>query len=152
MDVTFPYTVAVKLPSDPEVIPAVRKFMSEALLVSGFSAKFAFRTEIIVDAVCNNAIVYGSENDLNCEIEVACKVYEDRVEVVVKDKGGSKANVERLKEAVSKASKSAVPLTNYDSIGMGLEIVKLLSENIELDVDTNNLTTIRVIRKREDIV
>jgi anti-sigma regulatory factor (Ser/Thr protein kinase) len=151
MNLLLPYVIGIKLPGDLDVIPAIRKFVSEALQVSGFSAKFAFRTEIIVDAVCNNAITYGSEGDADNEIEVSCKVHEDRVEVVVKDRGGSTENIERLREAVN-SSKEGLLFADRESGGMGLEIVKLLSETIELDVDENNLTSIRVIRKREDNV
>jgi anti-sigma regulatory factor (Ser/Thr protein kinase) len=149
MDIIFPYTVRVKLPSDLEVIPPIRKLISEMLVVSGFSAKFAFRSEIIVDAICNNAISYGSSGDAENEIEVCCEVHSDRFEVIVKDKGGSVSNVERLKDAVRSAGK--VPLDDFESPGMGLEIVRLLSETMELSVDENNLTSIHVVRKREDV-
>jgi len=146
-EVNFPYTVKVKLPSDLEVIPPVRKFISEVLQVSGFSAKFAFRSEVIVDAICNNAITHGNGSDADSEIEVRMVVYADRVEVVVKDKGGSAVHLERLKDAVCKEK---TPLTACETAGMGLEIVKLLSETIELSVDENNVTSIHVVRKRED--
>jgi len=151
MDLTFPYTIRVRLPSDLEVIPSMRKFISEVLQVSGFSAKFAFRSEIIVDAICNNAITHGSGEDASSEIEVVCEIHADRMEVVVKDRGGSAANIERLREAVRRGGIGA-PL-NYEAgtAGMGLEIVKLLSETIELNVDENNLTSIHVVRKREDV-
>ncbi|MCL2182394.1 MAG: ATP-binding protein [Chitinispirillia bacterium] len=150
MDVTFPYTIRVKLPSDLEVIPPIRKFISEILVVSGFSAKFAFRSEIIVDAICNNAISYGSAGEAESEIEVSCEVYSDRFEVVVKDGGGSAPNIERLKEAIgARGAKS--PIEEIESTGMGLEIVRLLSETMELSVDENNLTSIHVVRKREDV-
>ncbi|MCL2219209.1 MAG: ATP-binding protein [Chitinispirillia bacterium] len=154
MDIKFPYTIRVKLPSDLEVIPPIRKFISEILLVSGFSAKFAFRSEIIVDAICNNAITHGSGCDAENEIEVSCEVHSDRFEVVVKDRGGSASNIERLKEAVragKKGGKGGALAEDYDTSGMGLEIVKLLSETIELSVDENNLTSIHVVRKREDV-
>jgi anti-sigma regulatory factor (Ser/Thr protein kinase) len=150
MDVTFPYAIKVKLPSDLEVIPPIRKFISEVLQVSGFSAKFAFRSEIIVDAICNNAITHGSGGSAECEIEVVCEVHSDRMEVVVKDRGGSSANIERLREAVCGAKTDATSIAECEPAGMGLEIVKLLSETIELSVDENNLTSIHVVRKRED--
>jgi serine/threonine-protein kinase RsbW len=149
MDLGFPYTITVKLPSDLEIIPSIRKFVSEVLQVSGFSAKFAFRSEIIVDAICNNAITYGSRGDTDSEIEVSCEVHSDRMEVVVKDRGGSSAHIKRLKEAVRR-NRLGLPLTRDDSTGMGLEIVKLLSETIEFCVDENNLTSVHVVRKRED--
>lgn len=153
MSMSFPYTVTVKLPSDLEVIPSIRKFVSEILQVSGFSAKFAFRSEVIVDAICNNAITYGSGGDGDSEIEVICEIHEDRMEVMVKDKGGTPEHLKRLKEAVQKSTPKArdIPaMMGEVPTGMGLEIVKLLSEKIEFHVDENNVTSVHVVRKRED--
>jgi len=150
MELALPYTITLKLPSDLEIIPSIRKFVSEVLQVSGFSAKFAFRAEVIVDAICNNAICYGSEGSADSEVEVDCQIHSDRMEVVVKDRGGSAANIKRLQEAVGK-NKPGLPL-NGEISGMGLEIVKLLSETIEFSVDENNLTSVHVVRKREDAV
>ncbi|MDR0330584.1 MAG: ATP-binding protein [Chitinispirillales bacterium] len=150
MELTFPYTISVRLPSDLEIIPSIRKFVSEVLQVSGFSAKFAFRSEIIVDAICNNAITYGSEGGAESEVEASCVIYEDRMEIVVKDSGGTLTNIERLKDAVRR-SRLGLPLSDYGPSGMGLEIVKLLSETIELNVDENNVTSIHVVRKREEV-
>ena len=149
MELALPYTITVKLPSDLEIIPSIRKFVSEVLQVSGFSAKFAFRAEVIVDAICNNAICYGSGGDTDSEVEVDCEIHGDRMEVVVKDRGGSASNIKRLQEAV-RGDRSELPLTG-DASGMGLEIVKLLSETIEFNVDENNLTSVHVVRKREDV-
>lgn len=148
MELTFPYTISVRLPSDLEIIPSIRKFVSEVLQVSGFSAKFAFRSEIIVDAICNNAITHGSAGT-DSDVELSCVVYSDRVEVVVKDRGGSSADIEKLKEAVHR-NRLGLPFSDYESSGMGLGIVKLLSETIDLKVDENNVTSIHVVRKRED--
>jgi len=149
MQLTFPYTISVRLPSDLEVIPSIRKFVSEVLQVSGFSAKFAFRSEIIVDAICNNAITHGSAGSADSEVELSCSIFKDRMEVVVKDSGGTSANIEKLKEAVRR-SRVGLPISDYESGGMGLGIVKLLSETIELKVDENNVTSIHVVRRRED--
>jgi len=147
---TFPYTISVRLPSDLEIIPSIRKFVSEVLQVSGFSAKFAFRSEIIVDAICNNAITHGSSGGVDGEVELSCVIHGDRLEVVVRDNGGSSADIERLKEAVRR-TRLGLPLPDYDSGGMGLEIVKLLSETIDINVDENNVTSIHVVRRREDV-
>jgi len=149
MELTFPYTIKVKLPGDLEIIPSIRKFVSEVLQMSGFSAKFAFRSEIIVDAICNNAITHGSAGNADSEVELSCIVYGDRMEVVVKDSGGSPADIERLKDAVRR-NRFGLSLPDYESGGMGLEIVKLLSETIDLEVGENNVTSIHVVRKRED--
>ncbi|MFP4015131.1 MAG: ATP-binding protein [Chitinispirillaceae bacterium] len=144
MDLKFPYQVKVKLPSDLEYIPSIRKFVSEVLQVSGFSSKFAFRSEIIVDEICNNAINYGNENKGDSEVELICEIHEERIELLVKDEGGNSVHTERLKQAV----KSNEGTENENQLG--LEIVKMLSEKIDLKIDEkNNVTSIHVIRKRE---
>lgn len=154
MEMKCPYTIAISLPSDLEVIPAVRKFISEVLVVSGFSQKFAFRTEIIVDAVCNNAINYGCENETNGgnedDVNVKCVVHDDRVEIVVKDKGGNEANIEKLREAINRSGAESAENAAAGHIGMGLEIVKLLAETVEMRMCDNNLTSIHVISRRGD--
>lgn len=153
MTIKCPYTIAISLPSDLEVIPSVRKFISEALVVSGFSQKFAFRTEIIVDAVCNNAINYGCENETDGsedDIKVKCVVHDDRVEIVVKDKGGNETNIEKLREAINRSGAESAETAVAGNIGMGLEIVKLLAETVEMRMTDDNLTSIHVISRRGD--
>ena len=145
MELDYPYKITVKLPGDLEYIPSIRKFVSEVLQVSGFSSKFAFRSEIIVDEICNNAVSYGSDNELGSEVELICEIFKDRIEFVVKDKGGKSIHTDRLKDAINKKSKSET----FDPFGLGLEIVKMLSESIKFEIGDNNVTSIHIVRKRE---
>lgn len=146
MNIGFPFTVNVRFPGDLEYIPAVRKFIAELLQVSNFSPKFAYRSEIIVDEICNNAVVYGCQTE-EAEIELGNTVYDDRIEFNIKDEGGTKDNLKRLKKAVKiredKTGDSSKP-------GLGLEIVRMLSERLDVLIDDENLTSVRVVRKRED--
>jgi len=63
----------------------------------------------------------------------------------VKDRGGSTVHTDRLKDAITKEQGKTL-----DQFGLGLEIVKMLSESIVLSVDENNVTSIHVVRKREE--
>ncbi len=147
MDLEFPYKITLKIPGDLEYIPAIRKFVSEVLQVSGFSSKFAFRSEIIVDEICNNAVSYGSDGQNDSEVELVCEIYQDRIELIIKDKGGKSVNTEKLKKSIEQKGDTE----HVDQLGLGLEIVKMLSEKIELEVDENNVTSIHVVRKRETV-
>lgn len=148
MERACPYKITVKLPSDLEVIPSIRKFVSETLVACGFSTKFAFRSEIIIDEICNNAISYGSNGDTEKEIELCCEIHEDRMEMLVKDRGNSQLHTDRLREAVNR-NRLGLPI-EYEDSRLGLEIVKLLSETIEFNVDENNVTSIHAVRRREE--
>jgi hypothetical protein len=58
-----------------------------------------------------------------------------------------------LKKAMRMAAvKPAESLMDKDdNRGLGLEIVRLLSEDLKLEIGDDNMTTVRVVRKREDV-
>ncbi len=145
-DIQFPFTVKVRFPGDLEYIPPVRKFIAELLQVSNFSSKFAYRSEIIVDEICNNAVVYGCRTQ-DAEIELSSIIFEDRIEFTIRDEGGTKENVRQLRAAVDSpenAENEAVPK------GLGLEIVRMLSARLDVLIDEDNVTSVHIVRKRED--
>ncbi|MGA2506747.1 MAG: ATP-binding protein [Chitinispirillaceae bacterium] len=136
-----PYRIAASFPGELEYIPLVRKLISDILQVLHFSAKFTFRSEFIVDELCNNAVTYGSGVDRSM-VDLVCETYIDRVEFTVKDRGGSSENIKRLRQAIA-----AEPLGK----GGGLELVRMLAEKVTCSIDEKNLTQIHVVRKREGI-
>lgn len=151
MDDKNPYIFKVKFPSDLDYIAPVRKFVAETLAVTKFSPKFAYRSEVIVDEICHNAIIHGSRS-VDATVEMECSIFPDRFEFHVNDQGGKKEDLDRLKSAVKKADKRADELTeDKEGRGLGLEIVRLLSEEVKMEVGQGNTTRVRVVRKREDL-
>jgi anti-sigma regulatory factor (Ser/Thr protein kinase) len=145
MNISFPYKLAVRFPGDLDYIPSIRKLISEVLQVSSFSSKFAYRSEIIVDEIANNAVNYGS-NDENSFIDLECIIFEDKIEFTIKDQGGTKYDLEKLNNAIN----SGTPSQGSDDKGLGIEIVKMLSESMDITIDKDNLTSIHIVRKREE--
>jgi len=141
MKTETPYRISVSFPGELDYIPLVRKMVSDVLEVLHFSPKFTFRSEFIVDELCNNAVTYGSSTDRSL-VDLLCETYGDRVEFTVKDQGGSSENINRLKLAIA-----AEP----GEKGGGLELVRLLAEKVTCTIDENNLTQIHVVRKREGL-
>lgn len=153
MNESLPDNIHLKFPGDLEYIPAIRKFISEVLQVDGFSSKFAYRSEILIDEMCNNAVVYGCKS-LNDTVDLSCKILPDRVEFNVKDQGGTSQNLERLRKALQREEKETLPEISREAAkrgasGLGFEIIRTLSEEVEFEIDENNLTSIKVVRKRE---
>jgi anti-sigma regulatory factor (Ser/Thr protein kinase) len=145
------YSIDLTFPGDLGYIPPVRKFVSEMLQANNFTPKFAYRSEIIVDEICNNAVSFGCKS-IDATVALQFKVHPDRIELVVKDQGGSREDRERLRELVGggkvrQKEKEKEPRRDK----LGLEIVKMLSESIDLEIDDNNLTSVRVVRKRDDM-
>lgn len=144
-----PHKVRIRFPGDLEYIPSIRKFVSDLLQENKFGSKCSFRSEIIIDEICNNAVTHGCKN-ADSQIEVLCFIYEDRIEFQVKDSGGTDENLKKLRAAVSKKEERPDVETEARAAGMGLEIVRLLSEHVKVEIDDNNLTSIHVVRRRED--
>ncbi|MFP4416327.1 MAG: ATP-binding protein [Fibrobacterota bacterium] len=152
MNESIPDNIRLQFPSDLEYIPAIRKFISEVLQIDGFSSKFAYRSEIIIDEICNNAVVYGCKS-LNDIVDLSCTIFKDRIEVNVKDQGGAKSNIERLRQALKREKSDIQDISEEYSgrgtSGLGFEIIRTLSEEVEFEIDENNLTSIKVVRRRE---
>lgn len=140
-------TVSISLPSLMFYVPLFREFVADILMRSGFTERFAYRTEIIVDELCTNAIRYGSK-DSTSRIEVKLSWSEEHIDLSVIDEGGSEENISSLRKIIN-----APKTENVDTVPkshLGLEIVKMLSENIEVSVDDENVTSVHIIRNRED--
>jgi anti-sigma regulatory factor (Ser/Thr protein kinase) len=150
-----PYTVTLKFPGDLEHIPSIRKFVSELLQVNAFDSKFAYRSEIIVDEICNNAVTHGSTS-AGAQVTLIFRIFADKLELEVQDMGGERQDIENLRSAVAREEAGAgLPLTELKAgrpaqSAMGLEIVRMLSEQISLNIDANNVTSVRVVRRREE--
>jgi anti-sigma regulatory factor (Ser/Thr protein kinase) len=136
-----PHLLEVSFPGELEYIPLVRKMISEVLRVLQFSEKFTFRSEFIIDELCNNAVIYGSGTDRST-VEIQCNAFSDRIEITIKDRGGSNENIKRLRQAIAEE-----PIGK----GGGLELVRMLAEKVECTIDERNVTQIHVVRKREDV-
>jgi len=150
MKSTNPLTFKVKFPSNADYIPPIRKFVSEVLQVERFNQKFSFRSEVIVDEICFNAVMYGSHS-MDATVDLVCSVFPDRVEFQINDEGGSHENMERLKKVIEKSDDEEKEVDqSRASKGLGLEIVRMLSAKVNLKIKKDNITSIQVIKKRED--
>lgn len=135
---------SVKLPSDLEYIPPLRQFVAEIARVEGFSKKFCFRTEIIVDELVTNGIIHGSQ-DVHTSITLNARFEGGAMNLSVQDEGGSRQNLENLKRAVY----SPKPPSNDRKKGRGLVIVQMLSSEVKIDLGEDGQTQVHVIKTKD---
>ncbi|MDD5674286.1 MAG: ATP-binding protein [Chitinivibrionales bacterium] len=148
-DSTTPAAISLAFPGDLEYIPAVRKFIAEAVASFGFNPKFVYRCEVIVDELCNNAVTYGCVS-VTAAVKLTCRLFRDRAELAISDEGGKKENIVKLEQAL-KDSDAADRRQAVDKKNLGMEIVRLLAEKVDLHIDeTRGVTTVKVIKKCEE--
>lgn len=140
----IPSGYSVHLPSDLEYIPPLRQFVAEIARVEGFSKKFCFRTEIIVDELVTNGILHGSQ-DVHSSITMGVRFEAGSMNLSVQDQGGTRQNLENLKRAVY----SPKPPSNDKKKGRGLVIVQMLSSEIKIDLGENGQTQVHVVKTKD---
>lgn len=133
----------IEFPVDADFIPAVRKFVAEATLIEDFTPKFSYRTEIIVDELCNNAVKYGPSKS-GAQVKICCEFGHDVLELTVQDPGGNQQDIQNLRKAIGAEQDKK----HY--LGHGLEIVRMLTSGMELTQTNQGETVIRVVKRRSE--
>ena len=140
----MPAAYSIKVPSDLEYIPPLRRFIAEIARVEGFSKKFCFRTEIIVDELTTNGVLHGSQ-EVHSSITLKAGFEDGAMSLSVQDQGGSRSNLENLKRAVYNPK----PSTGERKKGRGLVIVQMFSSEINIDVGEDGRTQVRVVKSMD---
>ena len=133
--------LAIEFPADADFIPSVRKFVAEAASIEGFTAKFSYRAEIIVDELCNNAVKFGPSTP-GASIKIHCDFEDDAIQLTVQDPGGNPKDVQNLRKAIG------APQDRQNFLGHGLEIVRMLTSGMEMTQTQNGETVVRVVKRR----
>lgn len=131
----------IEFPVDADFIPAVRKFVAESSLIEGFTPKFSYRTEIIVDELCNNAVKFGPTQPNNA-IKIHCDFEPETLQLTVQDPGGNPKDVQNLRKAIT------MEQDRQHFMGHGLEIVRMLTSGMEMTQTPSGETIIRVVKRR----
>ena len=140
--------VEVVFPASMEYVPSIREFIRESLYTKDYSEKEAFRTEIMVDELMSNSVIYGSSG-ISDKIKLNFSFDSDKFECIVEDYGVNPEHKKRLEQVY----KSLNDDKDIDGIKKGLSLVKLISDDISLDISKDGDTEIKVTKykNRRDI-
>lgn len=133
--------IKIVFPGSMEYVPPVREFVRETLYCKNYSEKEAFRTEVMIDELISNSVIYGS-NSINDKVSLDIAFDEESFECTVEDFGVNAAHKDRLRrvyDSITNEGKS-------DEIKKGLSLVKLIADDISLDVNKNGETEIKVVK------
>lgn len=104
----------------------------------GFEEDQIFELGMAVDEAYTNAIEHGSNSESGSELEIEFLIYDDRLEVAVKDSGCG------FDHACLKIPKHLGTLTS--TRGRGLGLINLLSDKFELNSIPGSGTIIKIIK------
>jgi anti-sigma regulatory factor (Ser/Thr protein kinase) len=132
---------SINMPSDLDYVPPLRQFISDISKGEGFSKKFCFRTEIIVDELCTNGIVHGSQ-EMGGIIIINAEFDSESVKLTIKNQGGTEEDFDRLKQAIEN------PKSLFEEKrGRGIAIAQVLCDKLDIEKDKEGFTQVVVIKK-----
>jgi anti-sigma regulatory factor (Ser/Thr protein kinase) len=137
------HRVGIDFPGDIEYIPDVRRFISNIIALRDFSRRFTFRTEIIIDELCNNAVKFGRLK-VGEFISLSCRINDGEVVIEVFNPGADDKETGNLRRIIAESPDAqAAPDA---PAGRGVRIIKILCTRIE--VEDRNGTRVRVIKQK----
>jgi anti-sigma regulatory factor (Ser/Thr protein kinase) len=133
----------IEIPANLSFVSGIRNCIALISGHFGFNEREIYHIATIVDEICVNAVEHGSRKR-NSKVKVECRFKKFFLNLVVKDEGGKKFNVEK----VLRDTDPVFDFSNANNIvksGHGLRIVSKLSDQLQITSGKQG-TTIFVIK------
>jgi anti-sigma regulatory factor (Ser/Thr protein kinase) len=128
-----PQSVTIDFPGDLEYIPDVRRLLSNLISIKGFSRRFTFRIEIIIDELCSNAVKFGRLK-IGEFVTVKADVEDSHVVLHVSHPSVDTESVAKLNRAISDSGSEVDGEKPFNAEGRGIQIVKILCDKLLVDI------------------
>jgi serine/threonine-protein kinase RsbW len=136
----YPFTVKLSL-------PAIAGYVSVArLTVAGIASRMNFTVEdiedikVAVSEACTNVVLYAYKEVKEGLVDVTCTIYEDQLEMEIKDDGCG-FDPKAVKD--SKVENEDEEATN---LGLGLAFIDSLMDECEVVSTIGSGTTVRMVK------
>lgn len=125
--------IEMKFPAKAEFVGVVR------LSASGIAQRLGFFYDVIEDIkvaiseACTNAVHHAYEQEGDGQMSVAFGIFDDRLEMVVADRGQS-FDIEAVHQQVGPFERDT-PIKNLHEGGLGLFLIETLMDKVEISND-----------------
>ncbi|MBP1950639.1 anti-sigma B factor RsbW [Virgibacillus litoralis] len=134
--------IEMKVPAKAEYVGVVRLSISGIANRMGFTYEDIEDLKVAISEAITNAVDHAYSEEDNGEITVGFGVYENRLEVMVADHGGS-FNLNQIKGGIG-PYKNSEPVENLREGGFGLFLIDALMDKVEIN---NNYGVIVLMTK-----
>ncbi|MCE7794152.1 anti-sigma B factor RsbW [Salipaludibacillus sp. CUR1] len=143
-------SIEMKVPAKPEYVGVVRLTVSGIANRLGYSYDDIEDIKIAVAEACTNVVNHAySEGQEGNDMQVNFGVYDDRLELVISDQGGT-IDVEKLKQERG-------PITENQAIedlkegGLGLFLIETLMDEVEIRGDSGVMIIMTKFLQRDEV-
>ncbi|WP_188207790.1 anti-sigma B factor RsbW [Alkalibacillus aidingensis] len=121
----------MKLPAKSEFVGVLRLTVSGIANRMGFSYEEIEDLKVAISEAITNAVDHAYYEEDSGEVTVGFGMYEDRLEVMVADRGGS-FDLQKVKEQIGPYH-DGVPVENMREGGFGLFLIDALMDKVEIN-------------------
>jgi serine/threonine-protein kinase RsbW len=139
--------ITFEMPAYMGFVPGIRTAMSRIAGTIGFNNKEMYEIETVTDEICSNAIEHGSQGT-GKHITVECKFDKQYIEIIIKDSGSPKFNVEKVFEEGHRLmeEEAAKPILDTIRRQRGLMIVKSYVDALDITSHPHG-TTVKMVKR-----
>ncbi len=125
--------IEIKVPAKAEYVGVVRLSTSGVANRMGFNYEDIEDLKVAISEAMTNAVTHAYQGAEEGEVTVGFGVYEDRLEVMVADYGGS-FDLGKVKADIGPYEQSE-PIENLREGGFGLFLIDALMDKVEINSD-----------------
>ncbi len=135
-------TYRLKLPADSANLDIIRKFVTGISENMGFSEEEVYKIELAVDEACSNVVkhAYLINSRRDAIINVEAREKNDRIEIVISDKGQGfdpkKVKKPQIEEYMKKMKRG----------GLGLYLIKELMDKVSFRIKAGVRNEVRMVK------
>ncbi|SEN82016.1 serine/threonine-protein kinase RsbW [Amphibacillus marinus] len=125
--------IEMKLPAKPEFVGVVRLSISGIANRMGFSYEEIEDLKVAISEAMTNATTHAYQANEDGEVTVGFGIYQDRLEIMVADHGGS-FDLTEIKQATGPYQQTE-PIESLREGGFGLFLIDALMDKVEIKND-----------------
>lgn len=123
--------IEMKVPAKPEYVGVIRLTVSGLANRLGFSYEEIEDLKVAISEAVTNAVKHAYKENETGEVTVGFGLYEDRLEIMIADYGGS-FDLKSIKEDIGPYDEN-VPVRNMKEGGFGLFLIDALMDKVEIN-------------------
>ena len=126
--------IEMKVPAKAEYVGVLRLTISGIASRMGFTYDSIEDMKVAVSEAASNVVDHAYSNKEKGELTLGVAVYDNRLEIMVSDRGDS-FNFEEIKDRVGpvKQAEEIDPLANLREGGFGLFLIQVLMDKVEIN-------------------
>ncbi|UFT99827.1 anti-sigma B factor RsbW [Radiobacillus kanasensis] len=125
--------IEIKVPAEAEYVGVVRLTSSGIANRMGFSYEDIEDLKVAISEAMTNAVTHAYKEEEDGEVTIGFGVYENRLEVMVADHGGS-FNLAQVKSGIGPYEQKE-SIENLREGGFGLFLIEALMDKVEINND-----------------